>query len=141
MNINHKEIELDIEGYLVHPEDWNKEIALALAKLENITLTDDYWIIFDFMRGYYNERGVAPDVRHTTKQMAIDFDVDKKSAKAKLFNLFLRLCKANLQNIWHEAPKKLEYRLKALRLLFSLLGLAVELLKGKWNDKELLISA
>ncbi len=88
MNINHKEIELDIEGYLVHPEDWNKEIALALAKLENITLTDDYWIIFDFMRGYYNERGVAPDVRHTTKQMAIDFDVDKKSAKAKLFNLF-----------------------------------------------------
>ncbi len=46
MNINHKEIELDIEGYLVHPEDWNKEIALALAKLENITLIDDYWIIF-----------------------------------------------------------------------------------------------
>lgn len=36
MNINHKEIELDIEGYLVHPEDWNKEIALALAKLFNL---------------------------------------------------------------------------------------------------------
>jgi tRNA 2-thiouridine synthesizing protein E len=69
-------------------EAWVFKLHLVLAKSENITLTDDYWTIFDFMRGYYNECGVAPDVRHTTKQMAIDFDVDKKSAKAKLFNLF-----------------------------------------------------
>jgi tRNA 2-thiouridine synthesizing protein E len=32
MNINNKEIEIDAEGYLVHPENWNKEVALVLAK-------------------------------------------------------------------------------------------------------------
>ena len=88
MNINNKNIELDVEGYLVNPEDWDRDVALELAISENITLTDDYWTIFDFMRAYYNEHGVIPDVRHTTKQMAIDFDLDKKGAKAKLFTMF-----------------------------------------------------
>jgi hypothetical protein len=46
MNINNKEIEIDAEGYLVHPENWDKEVALVLAKSENITLTDAYWPIY-----------------------------------------------------------------------------------------------
>ncbi|WP_425353104.1 TusE/DsrC/DsvC family sulfur relay protein [Abyssogena phaseoliformis symbiont] len=32
---------------------------IELATSENITLTDDYWTIFDFMRDYYNEHGVV----------------------------------------------------------------------------------
>ena len=88
MNINNKEIELDAEGYLIHPEDWNKEVAIELAKSENIVLTDEYWTIFECMRDYYNEHGVVPDVRHTTKQMVVDFEIDKKTAKTKLFSLF-----------------------------------------------------
>ncbi|EEZ79697.1 TusE/DsrC/DsvC family sulfur relay protein [Candidatus Thioglobus sp.] len=88
MKINDKEIELDPEGYLIHPEDWDQDVALELAKSENVELSDDYWTIFDFMRSYYNDNGVAPDVRHTTKQMTVDFSVDKKAAKAKLFTMF-----------------------------------------------------
>ncbi len=88
MHINNKEIELDTEGYLTHPEDWDKDVALKLAESENIILTNEHWSIFNFMRAYYNENGVIPDVRHTTKQMVIDFNIDKKSAKSKLFGLF-----------------------------------------------------
>jgi tRNA 2-thiouridine synthesizing protein E len=88
MNINNQEIPLDPEGYLINPEDWNREIAVKLADSENIKLDDDYWTIFDFMRTFYDEKGVAPDVRHTTKQMAEDFGVDKKVAKTKLFKMF-----------------------------------------------------
>jgi len=88
MNINNKEIELDTEGYLVHPEDWDKEVALELAKSENITLTDEYWPIFDFMRTYYEEHGAAPDIRHTAKHFGVELGIDKKSAKAKLFEMF-----------------------------------------------------
>tara|TARA_B100001079_G_C16391883_1_gene507245 strand:- start:399 stop:722 length:324 start_codon:yes stop_codon:yes gene_type:complete len=82
------DIELDSEGYLIYPEDWNHDIACELAKSENIDLDSDYWVVFDFMRSYYDENGVVPDVRHTTKQMSIDFSVDKKAAKRKLFNMF-----------------------------------------------------
>ena len=88
MKINDKEIELDPEGYLVHPEDWDHEVATALAKAEDLELDDDYWKVFDFMREYYDENGVAPDVRHTTKHMTVDFGLDKKGAKAKLFTMF-----------------------------------------------------
>ena len=88
MKVNNKEIELDPEGYLVHPEDWDHDVALELAKAEDLTLDDDYWKVFDFMREYYDENGVAPDVRHTTKHMTVDFDLDKKGAKAKLFTMF-----------------------------------------------------
>lgn len=88
MDITDTTIEIDSEGYLIHPEDWNHDLALELAKSENIVLDDDYWLVFDFMRHYYNENGVAPDVRHTTKQMAVDFNIDKKAAKARLFTMF-----------------------------------------------------
>lgn len=88
MKVNNKEIELDPEGYLVHPEDWDHDVALELAKAEDLTLDDDYWKVFDFMREYYDENGVAPDVRHTTKHMTVDFGLDKKGAKAKLFTMF-----------------------------------------------------
>jgi sulfur relay (sulfurtransferase) DsrC/TusE family protein len=46
MNINNKEIEIDAEGYLVHPENWNKEVALVLAKSENIMVNAIFQIIF-----------------------------------------------------------------------------------------------
>ncbi len=88
MTINKQKIALDAEGYLIYPEDWNKTVALTLAESENIILTDEYWAIFDFMRAYYNEHGAAPDIRHTAKQMGIDWGIDKKSAKTKLFKLF-----------------------------------------------------
>ncbi len=88
MKINERDIELDEEGYLIHPEDWDHDVALELANSENIELNDDYWTVFNFMRNFYDDNGVAPDVRHTTKQMVNDFGVDKKVAKTKLFTMF-----------------------------------------------------
>ncbi|MDP3419975.1 MAG: TusE/DsrC/DsvC family sulfur relay protein, partial [Thiobacillus sp.] len=35
--------ERDAEGYLVEPENWNDDIAQALAREENIELSDDHW--------------------------------------------------------------------------------------------------
>ena len=88
MIINNKDIELDSEGYLIQPDDWNKDVAEHLANLENITLAEDYWLIIDFMREHYKDNGVAPDIRHTAKQFGKDLDIDKKAAKTKLFKMF-----------------------------------------------------
>ena len=30
MRVNHKTIELDSEGYFVHPEDWDQDVAYEL---------------------------------------------------------------------------------------------------------------
>lgn len=88
MKINGNTIDLDTEGYLIEPTQWQREVAIELATIENITLNDEHWIVFDLMRDYYNENGVAPDVRHIFKQLGADLGIDKKKAKAKLFSLF-----------------------------------------------------
>lgn len=78
----------DVEGYMVNPEDWNETLAHDLAKEEGLELTQDYWPILRFMREYWQEHKVAPDVRHVTKHLVGELGVDKKVAKQYLFKLF-----------------------------------------------------
>ncbi len=78
----------DNEGYLINPGDWSQDIANELAKEEAIELNDTYWSILNFMRQYYDEHKVAPDVRHTTKYLSTENSCDKKQAKKQLFELF-----------------------------------------------------
>ena len=78
----------DAEGYLINPDDWNQEVANELAKEEGIELNDAYWPILHFMRKYYGERHVAPDVRHLTDYLATENQCDKKAAKKLIFELF-----------------------------------------------------
>ena len=78
----------DAEGYLLNPEDWSENIASKLAAEEGIELGDEYWPILKFVRTYYDEHGITPDVRHLLKQLATDQGYDKKQAKKYLFNLF-----------------------------------------------------
>jgi len=62
--------ELDAEGYLVEPMDWNDDVARALARAENIELGDDHWDVICFMRAYYEEHQVAADARFVIKHLA-----------------------------------------------------------------------
>ena len=62
--------ETDEEGYLVEPAIWTEEIAKRFAAQEDIQLSDDHWAAIRFMRDYYAEHQVAPDVRHVMKHLA-----------------------------------------------------------------------
>ncbi len=78
----------DDESYLINPDDWTQVIASELAKEEDIELNDAYWVILNFMREFYNEHKVAPDVRHVTGYLSTEKGYDKKQAKKQLFELF-----------------------------------------------------
>lgn len=78
----------DVEGYLVAPEDWNENFARQLATEEKLELSDNYWPILCFMREYWKEHRVAPDVRHVVQYLAETLGYDKKIAKRYLFGLF-----------------------------------------------------
>ncbi len=58
------EIELNEEGFLRHPEVWDREVAVALAReAEGIdALTEQHWAIVDYIRTYWLEKGMAPMV-------------------------------------------------------------------------------
>ena len=78
----------DIEGYIVNPEDWNQDLARQLAAEENLELSEDYWLILEFMREYWLEHRVAPDVRHVVEYLVNEKGYEKKEAKKHLFDLF-----------------------------------------------------
>jgi len=85
---NHSEFVRDVEGYMINPEDWNESFAQELAEEEGLELTPDYWPILRFMRDYWLEHKVAPDVRHVMKYLVEEMGVEKKTAKQHLFKLF-----------------------------------------------------
>ena len=78
----------DIEGYIVDPRDWSRELAKRLATEEGLELTEDYWPILGFMREYWLEHRIAPDARHVIAHLVIAQGYDKKEAKKYLFDLF-----------------------------------------------------
>jgi TusE/DsrC/DsvC family sulfur relay protein len=58
-------IDVNEEGFMAQPEEWNPRIARILAKAEeNIdALTEEHWAIVNYIRAYYEEKGLAPMVR------------------------------------------------------------------------------
>ncbi len=78
-------LERDDEGYLIDPLEWNENVAIDFAKLESIELTDIHWIAINFMRQYYAEHQVAPDVRHVMKHLSTKSTV---SSRNQIFELF-----------------------------------------------------
>ncbi len=78
----------DGEGYLVYPENWTKEIAIQLAQEEQLELSDECWVVIDFIRDYYTKRKIAVDIRHVVKHLANERGYDKRQARNQIFKLF-----------------------------------------------------
>jgi len=58
------DLNLNEEGFFVHPEDWNEAMVPALAAREGITdVTDRHWQVIRFMRSEYFAKGTGPTVR------------------------------------------------------------------------------
>ena len=59
-----------------------------LASEEGIDLNDTYWSVLNFMRKYYAEHNIAPDVRHVITHLANENQSSKRDAKKIIFDLF-----------------------------------------------------
>lgn len=76
---------LDAEGYLVEPQDWNPALAEEFARQEKIQLGEDHWDVIHFMRDYYDEHQVIPDARFAIKHLSTRLGA---AARNQLFELF-----------------------------------------------------
>jgi tRNA 2-thiouridine synthesizing protein E len=65
-------VEVDAEGFLVDPEQWNESIAEAIARDNGIAeLTDRHWLVVRFMRERYLATGTAPSIRSLGKESGV----------------------------------------------------------------------
>ena len=61
--------EKDNEGYLLDPAGWSEGIALAIAELENIHMTEPHWEIVHFVRDYFELHQCVPENRTLLKTL------------------------------------------------------------------------
>ena len=45
-----RQIDVDAEGFLTQPDQWDEDLALTLASNIGITLTDAHWVPIHFLR-------------------------------------------------------------------------------------------
>jgi tRNA 2-thiouridine synthesizing protein E len=66
-----KDLIVDDEGFLQQPDQWDREVAEAMAAELDITLADRHWLVIDYMRNTYLESGQAPSIRSLGKQSGV----------------------------------------------------------------------
>lgn len=87
LEVGGKVLETDEEGYLINLDEWDEEIAGALAQTEEIEMTESHWEVVNFLREYYNEYQIAPAVRVLTKAIGKKLGKEKGNSKY-LYELF-----------------------------------------------------
>jgi len=70
IEVNGKSIETDDNGNLVNYQDWDRDVALALAATEEIELTQEHWDVLEYLREEFtNNNGNQPMERQINKDM------------------------------------------------------------------------
>jgi dissimilatory sulfite reductase related protein len=65
-------VDVDAEGFLTDPEQWNERIAEEIARQNGIAeLTDRHWLVVRFMRERYLDTGDAPSIRALGKESGV----------------------------------------------------------------------
>lgn len=65
-------VDVDADGFLSDPAQWNEKIAQAIAAENGIpALTDRHWLVVSFMRDRYLASGTAPSIRTLGKESGV----------------------------------------------------------------------
>jgi dissimilatory sulfite reductase related protein len=65
-------VDVDAEGFLTDPAQWNEQIAETIAAQNGIPeLTDRHWLVVRFMRDRYLQTGTAPSIRSLGKESGV----------------------------------------------------------------------
>ncbi|OOF87359.1 TusE/DsrC/DsvC family sulfur relay protein [Rodentibacter ratti] len=101
IEVQGKQIETDLSGYLTNTHDWNEDVAKAIAQQENIELSPAHWEVIYFVRDFYQEYNTSPAIRMLVKAMADKLGADKGNSRY-------------LQRLFPEGPAKQATKLAGL---------------------------
>ena len=61
-------VEVNDEGFLTNPDDWDEQLGAELARLIGVDLTDEHWKLVRFLREDYRAQGETPTLRRVSTQ-------------------------------------------------------------------------
>lgn len=86
--VNGKIIELSEAGWLENLDEWSEELAVQIAKNEQINeLTQEHWDIINEAREYFTENGAVCEPRNFSKIMKKKYGKDRSDQKY-IYSLF-----------------------------------------------------
>ena len=67
VDVNGRKVATDQERYIQNMDEWSEDYAIALAKIEELELTQDHWEVIHYIRDYHEEHQVQAQVRDMIK--------------------------------------------------------------------------
>ena len=64
-------VDVNEEGYFTNPQEWTKDIAAAVAKEENLELTETHYKVLEYLRNRFLG-GEALSIRSINKSGVVD---------------------------------------------------------------------
>ncbi len=87
LEVNGKTIETTKEGYLVEINDWDEEVAQAIADADALEMTDKHWDVVRYLRSeHIDNGGNEPNERTIMKDMGKVWG--KKPSSKDMYNMF-----------------------------------------------------
>ncbi len=77
----------DNEGYLRDHTQWNHSVAEQIAQQEQVTLTEEHWIIINYLRSFHQDHDIAPTMRVLVKHLKTIWTPEQYSSPY-LYSLF-----------------------------------------------------
>lgn len=101
LEIDGQLIELDNEGYLRDLGQWSPSVACALARQDQLVLTEAHWEVIEVLRDFYLRFEHAPAMRPLVKAVAQQLGPEKGRS-------------IYLMKLFPESPAKVAARLAGL---------------------------
>ena len=79
--VNGVDVAVNAEGFLQSLNDWNENIAVAIAASHSLKLTNEHWEIILFIRHYYQTFKHLPNARVFTKAIAKQLGEQKGNSR------------------------------------------------------------
>jgi tRNA 2-thiouridine synthesizing protein E len=87
LKVGDREVALGYHGYLLVGADWDEAVAVAFAMADGVCLTAAHWEILCFLRDYFAEFGLTPNLRILSRAIARRLGAEK-ATRAYLYALF-----------------------------------------------------
>lgn len=89
LELNDIKVAIDEQGFLLDMHNWNEQLAVHLAEIEGIALTEAHWEILHFIREFYLEYKYLPNARVFSKAIKNQLGAEKANSRY-LLKLFPR---------------------------------------------------
>ena len=78
--IDNRDVEFNDSGFMLDFDEWDDEIANALAAADDLELTHDHWTVISFIREFFGEYEITPSVNAVIKSVGASITLQDGSA-------------------------------------------------------------